>query len=105
MRAAGVVVHPPRLDEGPGRRQAPEQVLVQALVAQAPVQAFSEAVLLRLAGRDVMPASPTIAPTMPPRDPEGNVADARGDGTGSRTGFTEDRGTHKSAPERAANRT
>lgn len=58
--AAGVVVHPPDLDEGSGRRQAPEQMLVQALVAQAPVQAFDEAILLRLAGRDGMPLNPTL---------------------------------------------
>ena len=53
MGAAGVIVDPPRLDDGPGRRQAPEQMLVQALVAQAPVQALDKTVLLRLAGRDV----------------------------------------------------
>ena len=58
--AAGVIVDPPRLDDGPGRRQAPEQMLVQALVAQAPVQALDKTVLLRLAGRDVMPLDRTL---------------------------------------------
>ena len=60
MRAAGVVVHPPRLDEGAGRRQAPEQMLVQALVAQAAVDTLDGAVLLRLAGRDVVPLNCTL---------------------------------------------
>ena len=60
MRAAGVVVDPPRLDDGPGRRQAPEQMLIQALVAQAPVQALDKAVLLRLAGGDVVPRDRTL---------------------------------------------
>ncbi len=55
MRTAGVVVHPPRFDEGPGRRQAPEQMLGQALVAQAPIEASDKTVLLRLAGGDVGP--------------------------------------------------
>ena len=60
MGAAGVVVDPPRLDEGPGRRQAPEEMLVQALVAQAPIQAFDKTVLLRLAGGDVVPLDCTL---------------------------------------------
>ena len=60
MGAAGVVVDPPRLDDGPGRRQAPEEMLVQALVAQAPVQAFDKTVLLRLAGGDLAPLNRTL---------------------------------------------
>ena len=60
MGAAGVVVDPPRLDDCPGRRQAPEEMLVQALVAQAPVQAFDKTVLLRLAGGDVVPLDCTL---------------------------------------------
>ena len=36
-------------------RQAPEEVLVQALVPEAPVQALDEAVLDGLAGRNVAP--------------------------------------------------
>lgn len=55
MRAAGVVVDPTRLSDGPGCRQAREQMLVQALFAQAPVQALVEAVLLRLTRRSVVP--------------------------------------------------
>ena len=49
MRAAGVAVDPPRLNDGPGRRQALEQRLGQALVARAPVRAIGKAVLLWLA--------------------------------------------------------
>ena len=37
-------------------RQRAEQCLVEQLVAQAAIEALDEAVLLWLAGRDVMPA-------------------------------------------------
>ena len=67
MRAAGVTIDPPRLHDDPGCRQAPEQTLVQALVAQAPVQAFNNAILLRLAGGDVMPLDRTLLLSVMPR--------------------------------------
>src|SRR5216684_543901 len=51
-----VVITPPGLQYGTGVRQRFEQRLVQQLVAQPAVEAFDEAVLLRFAGRDVVPA-------------------------------------------------
>ena len=55
MRTHGVVVRPPCLDDPSRRSERGEQVLVQALVAQATIERFHEAVLLRLARRSVMP--------------------------------------------------
>ena len=55
VRTHGVVVRPPCLDDPSRRRQRLEQVLVQALVAQATIKAFDEAVLLRLSRCDVVP--------------------------------------------------
>jgi hypothetical protein len=49
-----VVVAPPRLQQGASVRQRAEQGLVEQFVAQAAVEAFDEAILLRLAGGDVM---------------------------------------------------
>lgn len=43
--------------ERAGRAGGPEQRLVQQLVAQMTVEALVEAVLLRLAWRDLVPAS------------------------------------------------
>jgi hypothetical protein len=45
MRPAGIVVDPPFLDEPAGCQQAAKQVLVEAFVAEAAVQAFDEAVI------------------------------------------------------------
>ena len=56
MRPRFVVVAPPGLQHGAGVRQRAEQRLVEQLVAQPAVEALDEAVLLRLAGRDVVPA-------------------------------------------------
>ena len=53
--AFGVVVDPPCFGDLPSRRQAAEQVLVQALVAEPSVEALHEPVLLRFAWRDVVP--------------------------------------------------
>ena len=55
VRTHMVVVEPPALDDSPGFWQGFEDLLVQAFVAQPAVEAFDEAVLLRLAGRDVVP--------------------------------------------------
>ena len=60
VRPVKVVVDPPSLDDPADRWQASEEVLVEALVAEAAVQALDEAVLLRLAGSDVVPFDPTI---------------------------------------------
>ena len=60
MRSTAVVVDPPFIDDPAGVRQAPEEVLVEALVPEAPVQALDEAVLLRLAGRDGVPLDATF---------------------------------------------
>lgn len=50
MRSLFVVIAPPGFQHGTGVRQRFEQRLVQQFVAQAAVEAFAEAVLLRLAG-------------------------------------------------------
>ncbi len=60
MGSALVVVPPPGFENEPGVREGPEQRLVQQLVAQTTVEAFIEAVLLRLARRDVVPAYPRL---------------------------------------------
>lgn len=53
--AGVVVVDPPYLDDPACRSQASEQVLVQAFVLEAPVEALHKPVLLKLARRDVVP--------------------------------------------------
>ena len=51
-----VEVAPPGFELGAGVRQGAEQGLVQQFVAQLAIEALAEAVLLGLAGGDVMPA-------------------------------------------------
>ena len=55
MRSVPVVILLPCSDGGAGLSDRREQRLIQALVAEAAVEAFDEAVLHRLAGGDVMP--------------------------------------------------
>jgi len=55
VRAVVVVVEAPSLDDPPGGRQALEEMLVEAFVAEATVEALHEGVLDRLAWRDVVP--------------------------------------------------
>lgn len=55
MRPHLVEVLPPGFELGPGVAERAEQALVQAIIPQASVEAFAEAVLLRLAVRDIMP--------------------------------------------------
>ncbi len=50
-----VVVVPPVSQHLTGMAETGEQRLIQAFVTQASVEALDEAVLLRLAWRDVMP--------------------------------------------------
>ena len=56
VRPGFVVVAPPGFEHDTGVRQGWEQRLVQQFVAQPTIEALVEAVLLRLARRDVMPA-------------------------------------------------
>ena len=56
----GVVVDPPELERVPGCWQALEQVLVQAFVAQPADQALDQAVLHRLARRDIVPGNAAL---------------------------------------------
>jgi len=72
-----VVITPPGLQYGTGVRQRFEQRLVQQFVAQLSVEALDEAVLLRLPGRDVVPAdasrirpNSTLGPPDPPTEGE-----------------------------------
>src|SRR5262249_3682250 len=54
VRASGVVVETPAFDDAACRLQAAEEMLVQALVAQAPDKALYKAILHGLARRDVV---------------------------------------------------
>src|SRR5690606_28187164 len=56
VRSLSVVIRPPASEHLTGMRQAAEDGLVQQLVAQATVEALDEAVLHRLARRNVVPA-------------------------------------------------
>lgn len=53
-RTHGIVVRPPCLDDPSRCSQRCEQVLVQALVAQATIERFHKAILLRLARGNVV---------------------------------------------------
>ena len=55
MRSNGVVVDPPSFDDPAGLGERGEHMLVQALIPQLAIEALHEAVLLRLARRDVVP--------------------------------------------------
>ena len=60
MRANGVVVDAPSFDDVARLGERGEHMLVQALVPQLAVEALHEAVLLRLARRDVVKARDLI---------------------------------------------
>ena len=55
-----VVVVPPGAEHEPGVGQRGEQCLVEAFVAQTTIEALDEAVLHRLARRDVVPLDPAL---------------------------------------------
>src|SRR3954453_6306415 len=55
MRPVMVVIDPPSLDDLSGGAQAAEQVLVEAFVAEATVEALHEAILHRFTWSDVVP--------------------------------------------------
>ena len=55
VRSVGVVVDPPFFDDLARLVEVGEQVFVEALVAQAAVEALDEAILHRFARRDVVP--------------------------------------------------
>lgn len=48
-------VDPPGFDNAPRHRQAPKQMLVEAFIAEAAVEAFHEGILDRFAWRDAVP--------------------------------------------------
>jgi hypothetical protein len=64
VRALRVAVDPPELERTSGRRQAPKQMLVQAFVPQSADQALDQAVLHRLARRDVVPGNAALKNTL-----------------------------------------
>lgn len=66
MRPDVVVVVAPDGQLAPGVGEAVEQLLIQELVAQRPIERFNERILLRLAGIDVVPLDPVFAG--PPQD-------------------------------------
>ena len=55
MRSLCVVVDPPCFDDPAGLRQCPEEVLIEAFIAEARVERFDEPVLRGFARCDVMP--------------------------------------------------
>ena len=55
MRSYGVEILLPGGENGAGLGERREERLIEALVAQPPYEALDEGVLLRLAGRDVVP--------------------------------------------------
>jgi len=55
-----IIVDSPFLNDLTGMAITAEQVLVEALVPQPPVKAFDEAVLHRLARRDVVPVDAMV---------------------------------------------
>ena len=55
MRSVGIVVNPPFFDDLACLAEVGEQVLVEALVTQAAIEAFNKAFLHRFSGRDVVP--------------------------------------------------
>ena len=67
MRPHMVVVVAPEPQHRAGVAERYEQRLVEAFVAQAAVEALDVAVLLRLAGRDVVPFDPPVL-----RPPQGS---------------------------------
>ena len=60
MRAFGIVVSRPGGDYDPGVGQVAEHGLVEQLVPHSAVEALHEAVLHRLARRDVVPLDPAL---------------------------------------------
>lgn len=60
VRPQGVVVDAPGFDDLDGLLQGGEHTLVETLVAQAAVEALDEAILRRLAGRDVVPGDAVL---------------------------------------------
>jgi len=55
-----IVIVPPRAQDGASLSKRGEQRLVEQFVAQAGIEALDEGILLRLAGRDVMPLDPRL---------------------------------------------
>ncbi len=60
MRSVQIVVDPPIFNDVPGMAIASEQVLIEAFVPQAPIEAFNEAVLHRFARSDVVPCNAAV---------------------------------------------
>ncbi len=58
--AAGAVVDAPHSDDPAGHMQAPKAVPIEALVAEAAIQAIDKGGLDRLALRDIVPVDATI---------------------------------------------
>ena len=52
VRPKGIVIVPPTLHDGPGQGKAHEPMLVEAFVAQPPVEALDVGILDGLAGID-----------------------------------------------------
>ena len=65
VRSLGVVIGPSELKRVPDCRQAPEEMLVQAFVAQAADQALDQAVLHGLARCGVVPGNAALPDRQP----------------------------------------
>lgn len=73
MRPDAIVIDAPALDDGAGLGQGGENLLVQAFITEPAVEAFDEAVLLRLARRDVVPGHAGVIGPLEDR-PAGHLA-------------------------------
>jgi len=60
MRPDRIVVEPPGAEDHPCMAQGGEQRFVETFIPQPAVEAFAEAVLLRLARRDVVPGDASL---------------------------------------------
>ena len=60
MRAQGVIIQPPLLDDLLGFSENREQMRIQALVAKAPVETFDEAIVCRFTRADKVQPDPVL---------------------------------------------
>lgn len=67
IRSECVAVDPPFYDDVAGLRQAGEEMLIEAFVTQPAAEALDEAILDRLARRDVMPFQAVLLLPSPDR--------------------------------------
>ena len=60
MGSHRMVVDPPAFNDPPGLRERSEDMLVEAFIAQLPIEGFNNRILHRLSRRDVMPFNASL---------------------------------------------